>query len=356
MHTVFLSLSIYSFLIIIPKHFVSGKHDLFNDLLTQWETRLTYPHLGEKFILNKNLGSLEKKSLLNSLGVLHLLAISSGQIKPWIEFIISLFLRIILLILKPFKISHSLSIHMIFHFMKSFCYLGLSVFFYTIYGKTGALLRLLIMDALMGISFFKGLSFLCYIYFPFVSLSCLKRVLGLLCILLFWGNPFEDLSFILSSYGAILCVLSHKWMYFTFQKNLPLLSSLIASLAMAIPWKQDFMPVILAQILLTPYVAWMITPLSIGLLSPLGDFLIPIYDYSLQGFIYISEFCGLWVENPQNIPLWFMPSSQKILPWGLICLWVGDDYLWQRRVRTPKESHKNPCAFSISKPYSEISF
>ena len=161
---------------------------------------MTEINLGLNFIGNAHKLSPLESQIFQSSGLIHLLAISGGQILPVVGLFGFLSSTLIYKLYKSKKPPHKLMIFI----SQINIWLGfsLSLFISLLFGGTGALIRV------SWLSFFKNINFICkmtqiiFHHTPNLYEPIINKFLILFLVCFLFGNIFTNYSFILSAIGA----------------------------------------------------------------------------------------------------------------------------------------------------------
>ena len=302
----FLSCVIYSLLIILlndlPK-FIQENGFLKNIVdISSWAEKkavITSEHMNESNLALNFLGNLRKLSFdeakaFQSSGLLHLLAISGGQVVPLANGFSSILGYIIYYFLykkmKPFQLMQ-----FIFNTKTNFS-LAISLFICSLFGCTGALIRVSALSYMLKLKVFQSQYSLFFRFIPYVMPTTFNRVMVVIFISFLFGNVFISYSFLLSAIGATTAELSSYITNFFLKKPVILqvtcstvLTSLFTGLILSPFSSIDILNSCFANILALPIVCFFITPFSLlALFIPNQFFLYPyiliVLDYSLIFF------------------------------------------------------------------------
>ncbi len=299
-------------------------------------------NLGESFIGNIHQFSSCELQQYQASGLVHLLAISGGQIHPvnqFIGFILTYFTFFTLK--KTYSFNHMMKINSVIKLISGIIVsFGLSF----LYGGTGALLRTASLDFLKRIPIFSILRLRYFKFTRFLNEHTLDNALILIIFCLLFGPFGQNYSFLLSAIGACCAGLSartvkalltwcHKTPCHKIKKlrkitNMNIFYSTCSTIATSIfigilfyaVNKTSFLNSCLANIVAIPLVTFLVTPLSIiALLLPLQSKLMEVNTYFLNMFLrWFHNLSLIFSDIPfgcEDIP---RTTSALFSSWGLI--------------------------------------
>ncbi len=302
-------------------------------------------NLALNFLANiRKLSFFEAKQFQSS-GLIHLLAISGGQVVPLTSGfgkLIAYFLYFCLRkLIAPFQLMN------IINKFRTFFSVIISLILCHIFGCTGALIRVSSLTYLIKIKSFQSQHLFFFPYLPYIPSSTFTRFFVLILISLFFGNILYNFSFLLSAIGASCAEISIYLSYFFIKKSkilVALASTCLTSIFTGIilsPFSSiHLLNSCLANIIALPVVCFLITPLTLILLIISEDFfyykqLINIFDLSLN----ILKRISIAFSNPYNLinpfdrnnPL-FKLEGLLYLSIVLVVLWVISDLYKERKI------------------------
>ncbi len=306
--------------------------------------------LAQSFIGNVHSFLPDETSVFQSSGLVHLLAISGGQILPLVEIIAFIFSWVIYKALKNKVSPHH--IMQISHKTRSVVGFIVSLCVSILYGGTGALLRV------AWLNFFKKLNFTFYFKSHFFKItpeireSLIDNFIIILVVSLLFGNMFLNYSFVLSAIGAScaeICSRTCRHTLGKFKKENPvflqkilgsrLFLETVTTIATCVCVGLVFSPLTsnsivnscLANIFAIPLVTFVVTPLSLTALffpaeNILFDFCIILLDNSLALFKHIAvTFCDTSLNVNNSPSILFTTAGLFYLNVLMILLWATVD-------------------------------
>lgn len=363
---VFFYLLLYGLLGFFPKNY--ERHGALGDLsflahdvrqkATNLAADMTEQHLALQFLGNMSSLSTQESALFQSSGLVHLLAISGGQILP----VISLWNMLLCLCLFPF-LSTLYSPHRLMQKLSLFrqgSNFFIALVLGVLFGCTGAILRVSWLSYLPKLRLFRGIqSYLFSRSTVFCGVFCEKIIIVLLFSLLF-GNVFCNYSFILSAVGASCAEISgifcHRLLFQEqFFPHSPLWrwvrSSLFQNLAQSVVtclfvgillWPLTYSSLsysCMANILAIPFVTWVITPLTLLLLilpKHAGSFFSWVSSLFDQSLWVLKELARIFSDSSIWIPfknsLLFSEEGLLYLNTTMVVLWSICDMCRSRRI------------------------
>ncbi|WP_186646581.1 ComEC/Rec2 family competence protein [Fluviispira vulneris] len=302
-------------------------------------------NLALNFLANiRKLSFFEAKQFQSS-GLIHLLAISGGQVVP----LASGFGKIISYSLY-YSLRNSITPFLLIDIInkfRTFFAVIISLFLCHMFGCTGALIRVSSLTYLIKIKNLQAQHLFFFPFFPYIPSSTFTRFFVLILISIFFGNILYNFSFLLSAIGATCAEISIYLSYFFIKKSkllVALASTCLTSIFTGIilsPFSSiHLLNSCLANILALPIVCFLITPLTLIILIIPEDFLyykhfINIFDLSLKILKQISiAFSDPYnIKNPydRNNPL-FKLEGLLYLSIVLVVLWVILDLYKERKI------------------------
>lgn len=317
---------------------------------TEYKARAVSENMREKNLAMNFLGNLRKLSFdeakaFQSSGLIHLLAISGGQIVPLangFSFIIGYFLYLNLYKkMKPNKLML-----LIFN-IKSYCALIISFLICFSFGCTGALIRVSALSYLPKLKIFQSQYSLFFNFIPYIISNSFNRIMIIIFISFSFGNVFINYSFLLSALGATIAEISTYITNFFITKPLifqiicnTILTSFFTGIILFPLTKIDIINSCFSNILALPVVCFFITPLSLlALFLPseffLYQYILMILDISLVflkkiAFTFYNPYSN---TNPfdKNNPM-FSLQGLIYLNIILILLWISIDIFKEKKV------------------------
>lgn len=302
-------------------------------------------NLAMNFLGNIRKLNFEEAKAFQSSGLLHLLAISGGQVVPLANGF-SIIIGYILYYFLFKKLKPYILMQCIFK-TKTNLSLMISLFICSLFGCTGALLRVSAFSYMLKLTIFQSQYAMFFKIIPYTMPSTFNRVLLLIVISFSFGNVFISYSFLLSAIGATVAQISCYITNYFLEKPAILkvvcdtvLTSFFTGIILFPFSSIDLLNSCFANILALPIVCFLITPLSLlALFLPNQIFLYPyllkILDYSLLflkkiAFAFYNPFSK---TNPfdKNNPL-FSLEGLVYLNAVLIILWIFIDVCKERKI------------------------
>lgn len=163
-------------------------------------------NLALNFLGNIRKLSFSEKNAFQNSGLIHLLAISGGQVVPLANGI-SHILSYVIYYLFLKKVDPYLLKKSIYHF-KIYVSLFISIVICSLFGWTGALVRVSALSYLQSLNFIQSQYSIFFKYIPFLVSKTFYKIFVLIFISVAFGNIFINYSFLLSAIGAIVLELS----------------------------------------------------------------------------------------------------------------------------------------------------
>lgn len=354
---IFFSIILYVVLIILLNDFPeeiknNGIFKQFFDY-SNWveqKAKITSAQMQESNLALNFLGNLRKltfseaKAFQNS-GLIHLLAISGGQVVPLANGISKIFSYILFYILYKYINPNKLMIF-INHF-KIYLSLFISLIICSLFGWTGALVRVSALSYFQSIKFIQSQYFIFFKLFPFLTSKIFHKIFVLFLISSSFGNVFINFSFLLSAIGAIILEISSYITNFLIS-NLKIFKAICNTILTSFftgiilyPFTNiDLINSCSANILALPIVCFLITPLSLlAIFIPIHFVFYPYIIYLLDLSLYILKKIAFTFsidtskKNPfdKNNPI-FTLEGLLYLNTILIILWIFSDFLKERKL------------------------
>lgn len=222
-----------------------------------------------------------------------------------------------------------------------------SLFICSLFGCTGALIRVSALSYLMKLRIFQSQYSLFFKFIPYIMPTTFNRVMILIFISFSFGNIFISYSFLLSAIGASTSEISTYIINYFLKKFVILqiiCSTVLTSLITGIiffPFSGiDILSSCFANILALPVVCFLITPFSLlAIFLPnqffLYQYILSILDFSL---IFLKKIAFTFYNpysktNPfdKNNPL-FSSEGLVYLIIVLISLWIFLDIYRERKI------------------------
>lgn len=302
-------------------------------------------NLALNFIGNIRKLSFQEAKTFQSSGLLHLLAISGGQIVPLANGISSLISYILFYSLfkkiKPQKLTK------IIYSIKSIISLILSLSVCAIFGCSGALIRASTLNYMSKIYFIYSQFSVFYKFIPYCTPTTFNRFMIIIFVTFSFGNVFLNYSFLLSAIGAACTELANYISNHFINKtkileiiSTTVLTSILVGIILCPFSDNNILNSCLANIAALPVVCFLVTPFSLLVLFlPEQSFLFPyilnILDYSL----FLLKKIALSFYDPYNKLNPFDKTNPLFNIEGLIylnvvllILWISLDIYKERRV------------------------
>lgn len=353
----FFSCIIYVFLITISFGMPNSYSETvfikkFINLSTLIEQKAIYisQNLLEENLALNYLGNVRKLSFYEAIifqnsGLMHLLAISGAQVVPLAQFV-STFIGSTLYLILNIKIKpHCLMI--LINQIKNINSLVIAFIICSLFGCSGALIRVVGLNYFSKIYFIKQQYTIFFKFFPYILSNTFIRLIVLSFMLFYFGNIFINFSFLLSAIGATSAEFSLRVSKkLVNKKNLiiqSISSTILTSLVIGIilfPFSEtNIYNSCLANILASPIVCLLITPLSLSaLILPdtifFYDYIILNLDYSL----FLLKKIALYFNNNnlidpyKNSNILFTNIGVFYLNFILILLWLLSDFLKEKKM------------------------
>jgi Competence protein len=302
-------------------------------------------NLAMNFLGNLRKLNFEEAKAFQSSGLLHLLAISGGQVVPLANGFSNILGYILYYFLyKKLKPHHLMQF--IFNVKTNFS-LIISLFICSLFGCTGALIRVSALSYMLKLRILQSQYSFFFKFIPYVMPTTFNRVMVIIFISFSFGNVFISYSFLLSAIGATTAEISSYITNFFFKKPIILqvtcstvLTSIFTGIILSPFSSIDILNSCFANILALPVVCFFITPFSLlALFLPTQFFLYPyvllFLDYSLIFFkkIAFTFYNPYSKTNPfdKNNPL-FSLEGLVYLNAILIILWILLDVHRERKI------------------------
>ena len=311
-------------------------------------------NLGINFIANGHKLSETERQIFQSSGLIHLLAISGGQILPIVQIFCFIHAKLLFVFLRGRMLPHKIMKYISrMNIISSFI---ISFFISLIFGCTGALLRVSWVNFFRKMQLFS--SMYKYVFFLNRNISEIffEKFIILIIVSVLFGNIFLNYSFILSAVGAScaeicsimwICVGRCQLKFFLgklafspFFKEImiTMLTSLAVGILLAPLTSNSFMNSCVANVIAIPFITFVVTPLALLVLvfpseNILFDYIIHLLDYSLAIFKYIgsvfSEEKNLSSLNNKSL---FSADGLLYLNLIMIFLFVSIDIIRSRKL------------------------
>lgn len=301
-------------------------------------------NLSLNFLANKRKLSFTEAKAFQSSGLLHLLAISGGQVVP-IAFLVCYLSAKLLFLIFYKTIPPNTLMQIIFHISKLISF-ATALLLSALFGSSGALIRVLTLTYSTKLPFFQTQHPFFYNLIPYILSQPFKKFMLIILMAIAFGNLFQNYSFLLSALGAA-CAEFSIYVSFYFFKDSKIgaslaslvLTSFLTGLVLQ-PFSQvNLLNSCMANILAFPVVSFLITPLSLLILLLPEDFfafqfMLNAFDQSLSLLKFISHaFSDHSLKiNPfaKNNPL-FSTDGLVYLNFMLILLWSFLDLYKERK-------------------------
>ncbi len=326
--------------------------------------KMTESNLGLNFLANKNkLSNLEYEVFQNS-GLLHLLAISGGQINPLTSlssFIISNLVFILLIRNKTPQKSMLINANTnkIINFI-------IALFISLIFGATGALTRTAFLTYLKKMNIFKKAENVLFSINPNFCPTVINKILIILILSILFGNVFLNYSFLLSAIGAScaeICAffcnlyLRNKNEFFLnsiikssffVEISITLSTCMLVGVILSPLTPNNIFDSCLANMFAIPVVTFVVTPCALlTLLFPIDSFLYNLsmqgLDFSLVCFKHIAlsfSHIDIPIFSKQKNTILFSDDGLFYLNFILIILWIIIDLVKQRKIINLRVEYK----------------
>lgn len=294
--------------------------------------------------LAKNFLSNERRGLppdlaadMKNTGISHLLAVSGAQVSFVIPIITSGIIRPVGMSLTWWAKPHVVS--KILGYGRAFVEIFVASFFAALFGATGSLTRVAVFRSASHARIVRKLSLAGAGACRLLPASAISRTIFLVLCAFYLGNPFSNLSFLLSATGASIAFLSSQWlkkMQNLWQKTIltTIITTASMSLLLAPIFPSNPGQSILANLIAIPVVTWLITPLSIFLLlvmpPTLEHLAVTALDLSLDIFRSIAE--GLAIHSPVHGTTIAQITTSTYLALCMSVLWALEDVKSSRRI------------------------
>ena len=306
---------------------------------------MTEANLAMNFLGNLRKLSFEEAKVFQSSGLLHLLAISGGQVVPLAKgFSAILGYTLYYFLYKKLKPYQLMQI--IFN-IKTVFSLIISLFICSLFGCTGALIRVSALSYMNQLRVFQTQYSEFFKYIPYVMPTTFNRSMVIIFISFSFGNVFISYSFLLSAIGATTAEISTYITNFFLKKPAILqiacntvLTSIFTGIILSPFSNINILNSCFANILALPVVCFLITPFSLLALFLSNQFFLYPYillllDYSLVLFKKIAYTFNNPYSNinpfDKNNPL-FSLEGLVYLNAILIILWVFLDAYRERKI------------------------
>ncbi|KAB8030765.1 ComEC/Rec2 family competence protein [Fluviispira multicolorata] len=302
-------------------------------------------NLALNFLGNIRMLSFTEANQFQSSGLLHLLAISGGQVVP-IASGISQFISYIFYYILRSSSSPLTLMNLIYNF-KTILSLILSLLICHMFGCSGALIRVSSLTYLSKIKSLQSVYLNLFPYFPNIPVASFNRIFILILISLFFGNILINYSFLLSAIGASCAEISLRISYYFIKKSkifivlsCTSLTSIFTGLILYPFSSINLFQSCMANLIALPIVCFLITPFSLLLLFLPQNFIyfeniISMLDFSLSllkkiSFVFSEPYFS---KNPfeKNNPL-FKKEGLFYLNSVLFILWITIDLYKERKI------------------------
>jgi hypothetical protein len=302
-------------------------------------------NLALNFLANMRKLSFGEAQAFQSSGLLHLLAISGGQVVPIAHGMSALIGYILYYMLR--KIFFPLRLMQMIFQVKSFSSLVLSLFICGLFGCTGALIRVSALNYLLRIHFINSQFLVFYSFVPYVFSNTFYRSFVIVFVSLAFGNIFLNYSFLLSAIGAS-CAQISIYIANYFIKNSKIFHALSATALTSVftgiillPYSNSsILSSCLANIAALPVVCFLVTPLSLLVIFLPQDFFIFSYLLSfLDKSLFLLKKIAYIFHDPYSLtnpferthPL-FSFQGLVYLNFILFSLWMLLDFHKERKI------------------------
>ncbi|WP_158998926.1 MBL fold metallo-hydrolase [Pigmentibacter ruber] len=266
--------------------------------------------LALNFLANIRKITFQDRLIFEYSGLIHLLAISGSQITPTTNIIVN-GIKYIIYFLKK-KNTNPLKIMILINKIKIYLSIIISFFISSIFGFSGALVRVISINYVSKINLTSLFYAIIFPIFPNILFTTFKNCILLIFFSFIFGNLLINLSFILSFFG-VLCLkiiirmnnLLNFNNLFSYVTNTVLTSFIIGILLS--PFSNcNIFSSCLANLVATPIICFLITPLTFLLLIlPENNLfslnLIYLYDISLTIFknigLIFSDYNQLYTNS-----------------------------------------------------------
>ncbi|MES2614435.1 MAG: ComEC/Rec2 family competence protein [Bdellovibrionota bacterium] len=319
---------------------------------------MTETNLGLNFIGNFHKLSPFEAQIFQNSGLVHLLAISGGQILPVVSLLCFVISSIVYFLFKNKLPPHK--IMLISSKIRNYTSFLLSFFVAVLFGGTGALMRVSWLNFFKKVHVLLGIQNVIFKRTAEFSEPLLDKFLILFIVSFLFGNIFLNYSFILSAIGAACAEISATICLFIVKQNkqnssildnfvrAKFFAEILVTIATCVFVGVVLSPLTynsianscLANIFAIPVITFIVTPLALlVLITPIHncvfDFLLKALDYSLMLFKHIAvAFSGDNLNNAQvlqNTRL-FSPDGLLYLNMVMIILWGVIDLIRGRKV------------------------
>ncbi|APJ02584.1 ComEC/Rec2 family competence protein [Silvanigrella aquatica] len=322
--------------------------------LSSWaenKAMLISENMIEKNLALNFLGNIRKLSFseaksLQSSGLMHLLAISGGQVVP-LAMLFSYFLSKITFTILKNIVKPSLLIKVIYY-VKLTSSLLISLLICSLFGCTGALIRVFSLFYFIQLPTIQAQYISIFKQFPYIMNQTFSKISVIILTSFIFGNVFINYSFLLSALGATVAQMAIYFSNYLLQENHLIFKTVLSTTLTSFftgfilyPFSEiNLMNSCLANILALPVVCFFIAPLSLLALFIPDQFLfypiiIKCLDISLFflkqiSFAFDNPYANINPFNKQN-PL-FTLNGLLYLNTILLFLWISMDCYKQKKL------------------------
>lgn len=324
--------------------------------------RMQQANLAASFIGNMHKLNFQQSQEFQASGLVHLLAISGGQIAPVASLFSSFFSSCFYF--RQRNRMNSVQLMVQIEKTRIFVHLSVSFFLSFLFGCTGALLRVAGLSFLSQMGIIKRFTQNSYQIIPPLFENTALKIILLILISVLFGNIFLNYSFILSAIGASCAEISALFVYSSLFKSdeqgfgkkiissllhsplckhviAAVLTSALVGILLSPLVSSSLLNSCLANICAIPVVTFFVTPLALLVLI-VPENLTIIYTWTLKlldlSLYLFQKIASIFSDtntfiNPfdKHNPL-FSKEGLAYLNTILICLWILIDILRNRKV------------------------
>jgi competence protein ComEC len=293
--------------------------------------------LAKNFLSNERSLPSDLSADMKNTGISHLLAISGAQVSFVLPIITAGLLQPLGMALTWWVRPHILAKAL--GWGRALAETFVALLCAALFGATGSLTRVAVFRSASHARIVRRLALTGAGAFRFLPINTLPRTLFLLICAFWLGNPFANLSFLLSATGASIAFMSSQW-FRAIRKGwqkaclTTTITTLVMSVLLAPIFPSNPGQSILANLIAIPVVTWLITPLSILLLlgppTTIEKYGISFLDVSLDIFRSTAE--ALASHSAANGTTITQAAAAAYLAFCMSALWAFEDTKSTRRL------------------------
>lgn len=261
-----------------------------------------HPSLARCFFQNSPIYDNELFETLRQAGLLHLTAISGGQVRLVLDLAVRVPLAIVLFFSRYISTTRHLATitHRLFNVFEPI----LAGIVAVVFGCSGSLQRVWILHYAVNNSWLRRPALTLSTRYPHLSTQLIRRCFALVLICILFGNPWLNLSFLLSASGSALASLVTEPLYnkndgvvMSFLKRAVAISFLTAGILIPLS-RTNLLITVIANAMCLPLVDLLLVPLAMTILFvpfsyEMTSFAVKVFDSVIDIFLSIANSFGL---------------------------------------------------------------